>query len=101
MKPAIKRVEVFINQSIAEDLQEKLKKAGVMETCTRWTPVYGRGHAGPRQGTAIWPETNSGYLIFMEEGQLDILRSIIQTLKAAHPAEGLKCFISEGPQEII
>lgn len=97
----MKRVEIFINQSIAEDLQERLENAGILEACTRWTPVYGTGHAGPREGTAIWPETNSGYLIFIEEGQLDILRCIIQTLKTSHPEEGLKCFISEGPQEII
>jgi hypothetical protein len=37
----MKRVEIMVNQSVAEDLQEHLENAGLMDACTRWSPVYG------------------------------------------------------------
>jgi nitrogen regulatory protein PII len=97
----MKRVEIFINQSIEEDLIEKLADEGFMKACTRWTPVFGNGNAGPREGTATWPEKNSGFLLFMKNEQIDTLKEIVSSLKKTHPREGLKCFISNGPDEIL
>ncbi len=97
----MKRVEIFINQSIAEDLRERLDAAGLIDSFTRWNPVYGTGNSGPREGSSVWPETNSGFLLFTAKERLEELRSIIRALKEEFPDEGLKCFISEGPEEII
>ncbi len=97
----MKRVEIFINQSIADDLKERLDAAGLLDSFTRWNPVFGTGNSGPREGTSIWPETNSGFLLFTKKERVDELRSIIKALKSEFPDEGLKCFISEGPIEII
>lgn len=97
----MKRVEIFVNQSIAEDLQDHLKEAGLLEASTRWTPVYGTGHAGPREGSAIWPETNSALLLMIKKKQLEPLRQIIAALKKVYPREGLKCYISAGPEEVL
>ena len=97
----MKRVEIFVNQSIAEDLQERLKDAGHLEACTRWTPLFGLGKSGPKEGTPIWPETNSGFLLILPQRKLDSLRQVIRELKEEYPEEGLKCFISEGPEEIL
>ena len=72
-----------------------------MEACTRWSPVYGLGNAGPREGSAVWPETNSVILLFLEDENMEALRLVIKSLKKMYPDEGLKCFISKGPIEII
>ncbi|MDC7232898.1 MAG: hypothetical protein PQJ58_06675 [Spirochaetales bacterium] len=97
----MKRVEIMINQSITEDLIEGLQKQDLYHACTRWTPVYGLGNAGPREGSPVWPESNSVFLLFLEEEQLDALSPLIHDLKREFPEEGLKCFISQGPDEII
>jgi nitrogen regulatory protein PII len=97
----MKRIEIMVNQSIAEDLQENLRDAGLMEACTRWTPVYGTGHVGPREGSAVWPETNTVLLLFLPAEKIEILRFAVASLKGIYPDEGLKCFISEGPIEIL
>lgn len=97
----MKRVDIFINQSITEDLSDLLKEANLMEAYTRWTPVFGTGHSGPREGSSIWPETNSAVLLFIEDDQISVLKTIIKSLKENYPDEGLKCFISQGPEEIL
>ncbi len=97
----MKRIEIMVNQSIAEDLQEHLADAGLLEACTRWSPVYGQGDSGPREGSAVWPETNTVLLLFLPAEDLEALRFVIKSLKNMYPDEGLKCFISEGPTETL
>jgi len=97
----MKRVEIFCNQSIAEDLEERLEEAGLHRAVTRWTPVFGTGNSGPKEGSSVWPETNSAYLLFLKKKDLDKLRETILSIKADYPEEGLKCFISAGPEESI
>jgi hypothetical protein len=40
-------------------------------------------------------------LLFLQDEEIESLGFVIKSLKNLYPDEGLKCFISEGPKEII
>ena len=91
----MKRVEIITNQAIAEDLLESLEAHGVAEHYTIIPHVHGRGKQGTRAATALWPEENCIYLLFIEDQQVQKVRDSVKGIKAKFPNEGTKCFISD------
>ncbi len=89
-----RRVEIIANQSIEEDVIDRLTRAGHGESFTYMRPVYGRGSAGRREGSSTWPETNVMFVVYLSAKEARILHESMQSLKETFPREGIKVWIS-------
>ena len=97
----MKRLEIIANQAVEEDIIEELEAVGHGEAFTSFHPVYGRGKTGRKEGSAVWPETNVMFLVFLDTDTAGKLKTRIEALKKKFPAEGIKCWVGEGPGESI
>ncbi len=97
----MKRLEIIANQAVEDDIIEVLASAGYGESFTYFHPVYGRGKKGRREGSAVWPETNVMFLVYIDHDRVDAILSGIRKLKEEFSQEGIKCWLGEGPQERV
>lgn len=97
----MKRVEIVINQALEIDVIEILEELEYGKSFTYFHHVYGRGNEGQREGSAVWPEENNLFLIFMDDNSAESVISEMKKLKERHPTEGTHCYISEGPLDMI
>ena len=95
----MKRLEIIANQAVEEDIIEALESVGYGESFTYLHPVYGRGKRGRREGSAVWPETNVMFLVYLDARTAEAFLARLRILKEKFPAEGIKCWLSEGPLE--
>lgn len=97
-----KRLDIIANQSVEEDIIDQLVAVGHGEEFTYLHPVYGRGGSGRREGSAIWPETNVMFIVYLEEDQALALAGRIARMKEQFPNEGIRCWLSDaGAHELI
>ncbi|WP_028974180.1 PG0541 family transporter-associated protein [Spirochaeta cellobiosiphila] len=94
----MKRLEIIANQAVEEDIISLLEQAGYDESFTYIHPVYGRGKKGRREGSAVWPETNVMFFIYLDKGNEKMILEGIKQIKEKFPEEGIKCWMGEGPQ---
>jgi len=95
------RVDIIANQSIEENVIDELTTLGHGESFSYIHPVYGRGTNGRREGSAVWPETNVMFVVFLDDGTADALAERIRTLRRQFPKEGIRCWVSEAPTSEI
>jgi hypothetical protein len=84
------RTEIYANRSVEEDIVESLSRLLPDLSYTIVEEVKGKGSAGIRHGTAIWPELNVLYIIYSEENDAAGIRQAVQEVKSAFPKEGIK-----------
>jgi nitrogen regulatory protein PII len=81
-------------ESEIREIIDKLGFPGLTCICK----ATGRGRTGPREGTIIWPGTNSIFLVLTEEDRVqrlvDELKKFSDEQRKARPV-GLKVFSSE------
>ena len=97
----MKRLEVIANQAVEEDIIEILEAVGHGESFSYFHPVYGRGKKGRREGSAVWPETNVYFLVYLDTETAHRFMEKLRTLKETFPEEGIRCWLSEGPLEVV
>ncbi|MBN2625076.1 MAG: hypothetical protein JXA95_00315 [Spirochaetales bacterium] len=97
----MKRLEIIANQAIEEDIIDVLDSSGYGESFTYLHPVFGRGRKGRREGSAVWPETNVMFLIYIDSEHAAQIMTKMGELKKKFPQEGIKCWLGDGPQETI
>lgn len=95
------RVDIIANQSIEENLIDELVALGHGESFSYIHPVYGRGTSGRREGSAVWPETNVMFVVFLDGGTADTLAERVLDLRRRFPKEGIRCWISDTPVRAI
>ncbi len=88
----MKRLEIFANRSIQEDMFDAFNKAEIAKHYTLSPIVLGAGHAGPRMGDHIWPEENFSLIIYCEEEEALQIKAVINEMKAFFTKEGIKLF---------
>ncbi len=91
----MKRLEVIANQAVEEDIIEVLEAVGHGESFTYFHPVYGRGKKGRREGSAVWPETNVYFLVYLESEAAHRFMEKLRTVKESFPEEGIRCWLSD------
>lgn len=87
------RAEIIANRSVEEELIEELEKAVPDILYTVITEVQGRGKNNRKLGTVTWPEMNFILFAYVEDGDANTVKSVIASLKARFPHEGLKLFM--------
>ncbi|MDC7126061.1 MAG: hypothetical protein PQJ46_10880 [Spirochaetales bacterium] len=97
----MKKIEIISNQAIEADIIEILELAGYGESLTYLHPVYGRGGNGWREGSAVWPETNVMFLVYLDKGNEEQIMEDLKKLKEKFPNEGIKAWLIECELESI
>ncbi|TVQ24765.1 MAG: hypothetical protein EA383_10210 [Spirochaetaceae bacterium] len=86
------RIEIIFNQSIEEDLFDRLKIHDAAARFTKIAPAYGRGSSGERRGDHIWPEENVMLLVYCDDGERERVIRAVKDIKSVFPNEGIKLF---------
>jgi len=97
----MKRLEIIANQAAEEDIIEGLEAAGCGDSFTYFHPVFGRGKQGRREGSEVWPETNVMFLVYLDSETAHAFMDQLRELKKRFPAEGIKCWLGDGPQGTV
>ncbi len=90
----MKRIEIITNHAISADMLEELERLELAGSYTYIPKVHGRGSKGTRLGSALWPEENCIYLLFVEDGEVPAVKKAVKNIKARFPNEGTKCYIT-------
>lgn len=88
----MKRIEIFGNRSVQDDLVAQLDEALPDFYFTLVPLAHGVGSSKPRMGTAIWPEENFILIVYDEESRIERIKDIVDALKKRYPREGIRCF---------
>ncbi len=88
----MKRIEIFANRSIEEDMFEAFEKAEVARHYTKIPIVLGVGNSGPKMGDHIWPEENFMLIVYCEKEEAEVIQGVIGELKDFFKTEGIKIF---------
>jgi nitrogen regulatory protein PII len=86
----MQRIEIIANQAVEEEIIELLAAAGYGESFTYTHPVYGRGESGRREGSPVWPETNSAFVVYADTEAGETILAGVQRVKSQFPNEGIK-----------
>jgi hypothetical protein len=89
------RTEVYANRSVEEDIVEAIERRLPGVAYSLIEDVKGRGRAGVRQGSAIWPELNVLYVFYGERDEAGLILDAIIQVKKLFPREGIKIFQHE------
>jgi hypothetical protein len=89
----MKMVLMVYYVGIHEEVMEMLDELGVC-TYTRWREVEGRISCGdPREGTQIWPGTNSAVMVVVEDGVVDSLLRRLAVFNRDREGEGVDAYV--------
>lgn len=88
----MKRLEIFANRTVRDDLIGRLEKALPDFYYTFIPLAHGVGSSRPRMGTAVWPEENFILIVYDEEERIGRITEIVDHVKAEYPREGVKYF---------
>ena len=86
------RVEIILNQSVEDDLFERLRTHQAAGHYTRIAPAYGKGNSGERQGDHTWPEENLMLIIYCSPEECDRIIQAAREVKRLFPEEGITLF---------
>jgi hypothetical protein len=88
----MKRLEIIANKSVQENILQSLE-AHIEEFAYTLIPAaHGKGKAGQRMGTAIWPEENCIIISYVSYEQAEAAKALVEELKAQFPREGIAMF---------
>jgi hypothetical protein len=91
----MKRLELFANRSIEEDMFEAFEDAGVAKHYTKIPTALGDGNSGPKMGDHVWPEENFILIVYCEDEEAQKIKEVIGELKSFFKSEGIKLFEME------
>ena len=78
---------------IHDEVMEMLADLGV-STYTRWAEVEGRISRGdPRDGTQVWPGTNSAVMVVVEDALADSLIRSLDGFNRGREGEGVDAYV--------
>jgi hypothetical protein len=75
------------------ELMEVMDELGVC-THTRWREVEGRISCGePRDGSQIWPGTNSALMVTVEDAEVDSFLERLEAFNRGREGEGVDAYV--------
>jgi len=89
------RVEIFSNKSIEEDITDALEQYIKDIQYTKIPLAYGKGGEDYKMGTTTWPETNFVLISYIEDNQLNTVKTIIEKVKQKFNREGVRMFVTK------
>ncbi len=95
------KLEIISNKVLEEDIIEVLEGLGYGENFTTLSPVFGRGRHGRREGSAIWPEENIMFIIYVEDKDSEAIVEEMKKLKEHFAQEGFRCYVQKNIAKLL
>ena len=89
------RAEIISNQSVQEDIVERLEKELPSIQYTVIPEIHGRGVRTKKLGDTIWPEMNFVLFAYVEEDAARKIKEVIEAVKQRFPNEGISLFFTK------
>jgi hypothetical protein len=97
----MKMVLMVYYVGIHDEVMEILNALGVC-TYTRWREVEGRVSCGsPRDGTQVWPGTNSAVMAVVEDGVADSILERLDSFNRGRAEEGVDAYVLDVARVVI
>ena len=90
------RAEIISNQSVQEDIIERLEQTLPSIEYTVIPEIHGSGKRTKKLGDTVWPEMNFVLFTYVEEEAARKIKEIVETVKQRFPNEGLRLFFTKG-----
>jgi hypothetical protein len=97
----MKRLEIIANNSVQENILQSLETRLEDFWYTLIPTAHGKGKAGKRLGTAIWPEENCVIICYLTDEQAEAARSLVEEVQARFPQEGIAMFFVEAEPTLM
>ena len=90
------RAEIVSNQSVQDDITERLEKEipGIQYTVI--PEVHGKGLKTKKLGDTVWPEMNFILFAYIEDEDAKKVKDVIAQVKERFPNEGISLFFTKG-----
>ena len=90
------RAEIVSNQSVQDDITERLEKEipGIQYTVI--PEVHGKGLKTKKLGDVVWPEMNFILFAYIEDEDAKKVKDVIAQVKERFPNEGISLFFTKG-----
>ena len=92
------RVEIISNQSVQEDITERLEKEIPSIQYTLIPEVQGRGIRTKKSGDTVWPEMNFILFAYVELEEAKLVKSVVEAVKKRFPNEGISLFFTKSEE---
>ena len=89
------RAEIISNQSVQEDITERLEEALPTIQYTVIPEVHGRGSHTKKLGDTIWPEMNFVLFTYVEKEEALKVKEVVEAVKNRFPNEGISLFFTK------
>lgn len=95
------RIEIVMDQTVEDIFIERIHETGERVAFTLVRGALGNGESGPRMGTAVWPEVNSLFVMYVDEEGLEGIKKILADMRTAHPHNGISAFLAPNATELF
>ena len=92
------RAEIISNQSVQEDITERLEEEIPSIQYTLIPEVQGRGTRTKKSGDTIWPEMNLVLFTYVELEEAKKIKEIVEAVKFRFPNEGISLFFTKAEE---
>ena len=92
------RAEIISNQSVQEDITERLEEAIPSIEYTVIPEIHGRGLRSKKLGDTVWPEMNFVLFSYVEKEDALKLKEVVKAVKNRFPNEGISLFFTKAEE---
>ena len=89
------RAEIISNQSVQEDIIERLEQAIPSIEYTVIPEIHGRGVRTKKLGDTVWPEMNFVLFSYVDEDVARKIKEVVEAVKQKFPNEGISLFFTK------
>lgn len=89
------RAEIISNQSVQEDIIERLEKEIPSIEYTVIPELHGRGIRTKKLGDTIWPEMNFVLFSYIDDENAQKIKEVVADVKKRFPKEGISLFFTK------
>ena len=92
------RAEIISNQSVEEDIIERLEEEIPSIEYTVIPEIHGRGLRSKKLGDTVWPEMNFVLFSYVEKEDALKLKEVVKAVKNRFPNEGISLFFTKAEE---
>ena len=92
------RAEIISNQSVQEDITERLEEAIPSIEYTVIPEIHGRGLRTKKLGDTVWPEMNFVLFSYVEKEDALKVKAVVEAVKERFPNEGISLFFTKAEE---
>ncbi len=89
------RAEIISNQSVQEDITERLEEVIPSIEYTVIPEIHGRGMRTKKLGDTVWPEMNFVLFTYVEKEDALKVKEVVEAVKERFPNEGISLFFTK------